>query len=329
MFQVKVDHLKKYYQSFERERGFGGTIRSFFKRKYKSVRAVDDISFSIGEGEFVGFIGPNGAGKTTTLKVLSGLLYPTGGFVQVSGFIPWERKEDFLKQIALVMGQKNQLWWELAPMETFQLNRAIYEIPQKAFKKTLDELVELLGVSQLLDTPVRQLSLGQRMKMELIASLLHQPRILFLDEPTIGLDVVAQKNMRDFIKQYNKRHNATILLTSHYMGDVAKLAKRIMIIDHGKIIFDGELEEIVRRYAKQKRIKVILSRDIDIKNLAQIGDLKNYDFPRATLSVPREAVAVAAAQLLQKFPVSDVTIEETPIEEIIRQIFKGGKVEEA
>lgn len=325
---VLVDHLKKYYQVPEIEEGIGGTIKSFFARRYKSVRAVDDISFSIGEGELVGFIGPNGAGKTTTLKVLSGLLFPTGGFVQVAGFTPWERRDEFLKQIALVMGQKNQLWWDLPATETFVLNQAIYEIPQKQFKEILEKLVVLLDVSKLLTTPVRKLSLGQRMKMELIASLLHRPRVLFLDEPTIGLDIVAQEKMREFIKEYNKRYAATILLTSHYMGDVAKLASRVIIIDRGKIIFDGQLSEIIERYAKEKIIKVVLSRDIDIKTLSQVGKIVLYEFPRAALSVPREAVSVAAAQVLQKFPVADVTIEEAPIEEIIREIFTGGKVKD-
>lgn len=325
---VRVEHLKKYYQVFEKGPGVLASIRSIFKRSYKSVRAVDDISFSISEGELVGFIGPNGAGKTTTLKVLSGLLYPTGGFVQVLGFTPWERRSDFLKQISLVMGQKNQLWWDLPAMETFNLNRAIYEIPQKAFRENLEELVKLLDVGDLLNTPVRKLSLGQRMKMELIASLLPRPNVLFLDEPTIGLDIVAQEKMREFIKEYNKRYDATILLTSHYMGDVAKLASRVIIIDKGKILFDGKLDEIVERYAKEKVIKIILSRDIDIKEIAQIGKIKIFEFPKAIVSVPREAAPVAAAQVLQKFPVVDLTIEETPIEEIIREIFTGGKVKE-
>lgn len=325
---VLVDHLKKYYQVPQISEGFGGTLRAFFKRQYRSVRAVDDVSFSIDEGELVGFIGPNGAGKTTTLKVLSGLLFPTGGFVQVAGFTPWERRDEFLKQIALVMGQKNQLWWDLPATETFNLSRAIYEIPQKQFAATLAELVALLDIGELLETPVRKLSLGQRMKMELVAALVHRPRVLFLDEPTIGLDIVSQEKMREFIAEYNKRYQATILLTSHYMGDVTRLASRIIIIDRGKILFDGALSEIVQRYAKDKVIKVVFAREIDLKKLDGIGKVENLDFPKATISVPREAAPVAAAQILQKFPVADVTIEETPIEDIIKQIFTGGKVKE-
>lgn len=324
---VSIKNLKKYYQVFDKEPGVLGSLKSVWKRKYKTVKAVDGISFEVGEGELVGFIGPNGAGKTTTLKVLSGLLYPTSGKVQVAGFIPWERNEEFLKNMALVMGQKNQLWWDLPAMETFLLNRAIYEIPKKEFAEILDELSALLDVEHLLKTPVRKLSLGQRMKMELIASLLHRPKVLFLDEPTIGLDVVMQKTMRDFIKSYNKRFGATILLTSHYMGDVKELAERVIIIDKGKLLFDGKLEEIVRRFAKHKTIKVVFSKDIDAKQLADIGELASYDFPKATISVPREAAPVAASEVLRRFPVADLTVEETPIEEIIRGVFASGKAE--
>ena len=223
---VSVKNLKKYYQVFDKQPGLWGSIKSLWSRKYRDVRAVEDISFSIKEGELVGFIGPNGAGKTTTLKILSGLLFPTRGNVEVSGFVPWERKDEFLKRITLVMGQKNQLWWELPAIDTFLVNRAVYEIPKSEFETTVAELSRLLDVKDLLLTPVRKLSLGQRMKMELIASLVHKPKVLFLDEPTIGLDVVMQQTLRDFVKEYNQRYRATIILTSHNMGDVKELAER-------------------------------------------------------------------------------------------------------
>lgn len=318
---IQVKNLKRYYQVFEKEPGILGSVKSVFSRKYKQVRAVDGISFEVEEGELVGFIGPNGAGKTTTLKVLSGLLYTSSGNVRVAGFNPWEREEKFLKTIATVFGQKNQLWWDLPAIETFNLNKAIYSIPDKNFSETLRELTKLLDVEGLLRTQVRKLSLGQRMKMELIASLLHRPKVLFLDEPTIGLDVVMQKAIRDFIKEYNKRYKATILLTSHYMGDVRELAERVIIIDHGKIIFDGRLEEIVKKFAKNKVIDVIFSKDIDPKALAEVGEVSSYAFPKAKISVPRSVAPVAAAEVLRRFPVADLTIQELGIEDVIRQVF--------
>lgn len=323
---IIVEHLSKNFEVAQKEKGFLGSLSSLFRPKKKTVRALKKISFTIKTGELVGFIGPNGAGKTTTLKILSGLLYPTAGFMQVLGFNPWDRKPDFLKQIALVMGQKNQLWWDLPAVETFELNRAIYEIPDKQYKETLDELISILEVKKLLKTQVRRLSLGQRMRLELVAALLHRPQVLFLDEPTVGLDVVAQQKMRDFIYEYNRRHQATILLTSHNMDDVFDLAKRVIVIDKGEILFDGELSELVGQFAKEKIIKIYLSNEGDIKKLEGIGKIKKLDFPQVTLSVPREASAVAAAELLQNFPVYDLTIEEEPIEEIIRRVFKGEMV---
>src|SRR4030067_2181425 len=246
---INVDHLIKYYQVHEKEPGLKGSFQSLFHRQYKQVKAVDDISFIIDQGELVGFIGPNGAGKTTTLKCLSGLLYPTGGAVEVLGFNPWRRQPEFQKQFALVMGQKNQLWWDLPALETFNLNKEIYEIPDKQYRQTLNQLVELLDVKDILKIQVRKLSLGQRMKCELIAALLHNPKVLFLDEPTIGLDVVMQKVMRDFVKQYNRQFKSTIILTSHYMGDVKELCERVIIIDKGKILFDGTLQNVIDSFA--------------------------------------------------------------------------------
>lgn len=320
---IIVDHLVKNFEVIEKKPGLKGAIDSIVSPKKKIIRALKNISFTIQPGELVGFIGPNGAGKTTTLKVLSGLLYPTAGFTSVLGYDPWERKPEFLKKISLVMGQKNQLWWDLPAGETFELNREIYEIPAKAYEENLNELVSLLGVGKLLNIQVRRLSLGQRMRLELVAALLHQPRVLFLDEPTIGLDLIAQQKMRDFVYEYNRKYEATILLTSHNMDDLIDLARRVIVIDEGQILFDGALEEIVSRFAKEKIIKVSLSREDDVKKIETIGKVKKISFPEVILSVPREAVAVAAAELLQNFPVNDLTIEEIPIEDVIRKVFRG------
>jgi len=321
---IIVDRLVKNFEVTEKEPGLTGAVKSLFSPKKKTIRALRGISFTITPGELVGFIGPNGAGKTTTLKTLSGLLFPTSGFVSVLEYDPWDRRPEFLKQIALVMGQKNQLWWDLPAIETFELNRAIYEIPKRDYEENLKELVDLLEIGKLINTPVRKLSLGQRMRMELTAALIHKPKVLFLDEPTIGLDLVAQAKTRDFIYEYNKKYGATILLTSHNMDDLVNLARRVVVIDEGRIIFDGVLEELTERFAKEKIISVTLSNENDIKRIETIGKVKRMAFPQVVLSVPRAATAVAAAELLQNFPVSDLTIEEIPIEDIIRRVFKGG-----
>ncbi|MDP2860539.1 MAG: ATP-binding cassette domain-containing protein [bacterium] len=323
MDTITVKGLKKYYQVHQKEPGLIGSLKSLVARKYEDVKAVDDISFSIEEGELIGFIGPNGAGKTTTLKCLSGLLYPTGGKLSVLGFNPWERKNEFLRQIALVMGQKNQLWWDLPPIETFILNKEIYEVPDEQYKKTLDELVDLLEVEDILKIQVRKLSLGQRMKCELIAALLHSPRVLFLDEPTIGLDVVMQKKMRDFIREYNRRYKSTIILTSHYMGDVKELCRRVVIIDKGKIVYDGALEDIIKKFADHKILSVIFDEYVDPKKLEEVGTVKEYQYPKAVFSVPRDQSNLAASELLRNFPVADLNIEEPEIEDIIREVFTG------
>lgn len=320
---IVVERLVKNFEVTEKKSGLVGVIHSFVFPKKKIVKALKGISFTISQGELVGFIGPNGAGKTTTLKILSGILFPTSGFVQVTEYTPWNRKPDFLKKISLVMGQKNQLWWDLPASETFELNRAIYEIPKKVYKESLEELVTLLDVRKLLTIPVRRLSLGQRMRLELIASLLHQPEIVFMDEPTIGLDLVAQQVIRDFVVDYNRRHKATILLTSHNMDDLVNLTKRVIVINEGGIIFDGNLQELVKSFAKEKIIRVYISKKIDYKNLQKVGEVKEIKIPQITLSVPREGAALAASELLQNFPVEDLTIEEEPIETIIRKVFKG------
>ncbi len=326
---IIVSHLSKYYQVHQKEPGLGGSIKSLFHRKYYDVKAVDDVSFEIEEGELIGFIGPNGAGKTTTLKTLSGLLYPTKGEVSVLGYTPWKRQSEFQKQFALVMGQKNQLWWDLPAIESFILNREIYEVPDGQYKTTLGELSELLEVKDLLKVQVRKLSLGERMKMELIAALIHSPRVLFLDEPTIGLDVVAQKKMRDFIKVYNLKYKSTIILTSHYMDDVKELCKRIVIIDKGKVLFDGLLDEIVKKFANHKVLSVVLEKELSRKQLEHLevlGGVKEYNYPKLVLQVPREHSNKVAAKLLQSYPVADLNIEESQIEDIIREVFTGKDV---
>jgi ABC-2 type transport system ATP-binding protein len=320
---ILVDELVKNFEVTEKESGLGGAFKSLFSPKKKTVRALRGISFTIQPGELVGFIGPNGAGKTTSLKILSGLLYPTDGFVEVLEHNPWDRRPEFLSQIALVMGQKNQLWWDLPAIETFELNRSIYQINSRRYTDMLKELTDLLGVGKLIHTPVRKLSLGQRMRMELIAALLHRPKVLFLDEPTIGLDLVGQQKIRDFIYDYNRKYNSTILLTSHNMDDLIDLARRVIVIDDGEILFDGALEELVAKFAKEKLIKATLSREDGIENLEKIGRVKKLVFPEVILSVPRAATAVAAAELLQNFPVDDLTIEEVPIEDVIRKVFRG------
>lgn len=320
---VIVEHLSKNFEVVEKKEGLLGSFSALFSPKKKIVRALKNISFNIKAGELIGFIGPNGAGKTTTLKILSGLLYPSAGFIQVLGFDPWMRKPEFLKQISLVMGQKNQLWWDLPALETFELNRAIYEIPKAQYKESLGELTNILEVESLLNVQVRKLSSGQRMRLELIAALLHQPKVLFLDEPTIGLDVVAQQKVRDFIFDYNRKRQATIILTSHNMDDLIDLAKRVIVIDKGEILFDGALAELVDEFAREKIIRVYLSKETDPRKFEEIGELKRFDYPQATLAVAREASAVAAAELLQNFPIADLTIEEEPIEGIIRRVFRG------
>ncbi len=320
---IHLKNLKKYFKVYKKQPGLWGSVQSLWHREYEEVKAVDDISFDIHQGEIVGFIGQNGAGKTTTLKVLSGLLYPSSGEISVLGFDPWDRKPEFQKQFALVMGQKNQLWWDLPAMESFLLNKAIYEVSDEQFKKTLDKLLDLLDVRDIVNIQVRKLSLGQRMKCELIAALLHNPKVLFLDEPTIGLDVVMQKVLRDFIKAYNKEFGATIILTSHYMGDVKELCKRAIIIDHGHKIFDGQLQDIIDQFAKNKILSLVFSDEVKEAALAKYGEVKDFEFPKATLLVPRTTATKTAATLLAEFPVADVNIEEPSIEAIIREVFES------
>lgn len=321
MALIEVKNLSKIYKVHKKEPGLIGSLKSLVKRKYEDVKAVQNVSFEIEEGELVGFIGPNGAGKTTTLKMLSGLLYPTSGKVKVLGYTPWERKHEYLRQMSLVMGQKNQLWWDLPAQESFILNKEIYEVPDDKYKKTLDELVELLDIRDVLNVQVRKLSLGQRMKCELIAALLHSPKVLFLDEPTIGLDVVMQKAMRDFIAAYNKKYNSTIILTSHYMEDVKKLASRVIIIDHGVILFDGKLQDIIEKYAEGKIVTIELSEEVDREKVEKFGEIDRWEYPLVVMKVDRGNASKIAAKMLAELPIADVNIEEPPIEAIIRRVF--------
>lgn len=325
MSAINVNNLQKYYRIYQKQPGVAGSIKSLFSRKYYNAKAVDNVNFNIEEGELVGFIGPNGAGKTTTLKCLSGLLYPTAGSVSVLGFTPFDRKKEFLRQISLVMGQKNQLWWDLPATETFLLNKEIYQIDDKRFKETVNELVELLEVKDIVNVQVRRLSLGQRMKCELIAALIHQPKVLFLDEPTIGLDVVMQKNLRKFIKEYNKKYKATIILTSHYMGDVEELCERIIIIDLGKIIYDGSLSDIIKKYTRNKLLTIVFNKPIEKEAVEKFGEVKEFNPMEIKLAVPVKDSREVAAKFLKDFPVEDINIEDPEIETIIRYIFSQKK----
>lgn len=323
---ISVSHLSKYYKIYQKEPGFIGSIKSLVARKYETVKAVEDISFEIKEGELIGFIGPNGAGKTTTLKCLSGLLYPTSGQILVLGFTPYERKAHFLKQISLVMGQKNQLWWDLPAIETLLLNKEIYEVSSQKFNEVVSELSKLLEVGDLLKVQVKRLSLGERMKMELIAALIHTPHVLFLDEPTIGLDVVMQKTLREFIKEYNKRYQATIVLTSHYMADVEALCKRIIIINFGKILFDGLLADLIKKYAPHKVVSVVFREYVDPKKIETLGEVKKFHYPELVLRVPNKNSNEVVAKILKNFLIEDLTIEDPEIEDVIREVFSKNKV---
>jgi ABC-2 type transport system ATP-binding protein len=325
MAQIIVDALRKYYEVHQKEPGLAGSLRAFVNRKTFDVKAVDGISFTIGAGEMVGFLGPNGAGKTTTLKVLSGLLYPTSGRVEVMGFVPHERKAAYLEQFTLVMGQKNQLLWDLPAVETFLVNKAIYEIPTPQYEATLKELDDLLELGPLLKKQVRKLSLGERMKCELAAALLHRPRVLFLDEPTIGLDVTMQVAIRRFVAEYNQRHGATVILTSHYMADVTALTQRIIVIDRGRSLYDGDLRALVEQVAPYKLLSVVLREAAGREALERYGEIESMDGVKATLRVPRGEATEVAARLLTSVKLDDVLIEEPPVEDIIRQVFAESK----
>ncbi|HEY6157366.1 MAG TPA: ATP-binding cassette domain-containing protein [Gemmatimonadales bacterium] len=324
---VTAERLSKTFRVKVRDPGLRGALAALVRPRYRDVHAVQDVSFRIESGEIVAFLGPNGAGKTTTLKMLTGLLYPTSGQVDVAGFVPWTGGRDFKRRIALVLGNRQQLVWDLPPEETFLLNRAIYDIPEAAYRERLAELVDLLELHDVLEKPVRQLSLGERMKCELAAALLHQPPLLFLDEPTLGLDVTAQEAIRGFLSQYRERHGATVLLTSHYMQDVTALASRVLIINRGRLLYDGALDALVARIARIKRIELVLGPPPDgvtAETLASFGTVRSFHFPNAVLEVRREEAAATSARLLAALPVADLSIEDPPIEEVIRQAFAQG-----
>jgi ABC-2 type transport system ATP-binding protein len=322
---IEVERLRKWYRVHRRPPGLRAALRSLFHRAYEDVKAVEEVSFSIAAGERVGFLGPNGAGKTTTLKVLSGLLHPTEGRVSVAGFVPQRRERSFLQQITLVMGQKQQLLWDLPPSETFLLNRAIYDIPKKQYDATVAELTELLDLGPLLGKPTRQLSLGERMKCELAVALLHRPRVLFLDEPTIGLDVSMQATVRGFIRAYNERFGAAVLLTSHYMEDVAALCPRVMVIDKGRLIYDGGLAELVRRVRPDKRVRLRLSRQVERRDLEALGTVVEHLDAEATVQVSQEGLQASVARALSSLPLTDLTVEDPPLEEVMRDLFAQGR----
>lgn len=324
---IKVSNLSKTYEYYKKQPGLWASVKGLFRREKLYKEAVKEINFEIGEGELVGFLGPNGAGKTTTLKMLSGILYPTSGEAKVLGHIPWKREPKYQKQFALVMGQKNQLWWDLPAMESFILNKEIYEVSDADFKQNIDELVKLLDIKDVLDVQVRKLSLGQRMKCELVAALLHKPKVLFLDEPTIGLDVVAQKNIRDFVKDYNQKNKTTILLTSHYMEDVKELCKRVIIIEEGKIMYDGGLAELIEKYAPYKVLKVTFEGEgVKREDIEKYGEVTNFQPNRITLQVDRDKAKDAAREILSSdLPVDDILIDEVEISDVVRKIFSNGK----
>jgi ABC-2 type transport system ATP-binding protein len=320
---IEVSNLTKAFRTYKKQPGFAGAVKGLFHRQYEQTLAVNDVSFKIEPGELVGFLGPNGAGKTTTLKMLAGLLYPTSGTAKVLGYTPWERADGYRRQFALLLGQKNQLWWDLPARESLELNAKIYGIPRDRFERTVSEMTELLNVKEKLNVSVRELSLGERMKMELIASLLHQPKVLFLDEPTIGLDVISQKTVREFIRRHNAERKTTILLTSHYMADIQALCERVIIIDHGKIFFDGKLSEIVDRFADFKLVTIQCEKANDYTswNLVRYGEVVEKTAGAIKFKVKRDRVIAVCKSLLDDLPVSDIDIQEVPIEDVIRQIF--------
>ena len=325
---IVASHLTRSFTTHIKQPGFGGALRGLFHREYKTKIAVNDVSFSIERGEFVGFLGPNGAGKTTTLKILAGVLHPTSGDATVLGHVPWRREPALQRRFSLVLGQKNQLWWDLPAIDSFLLNRDIYEIDAKTFDLKVAELSELLDLKELLQIPVRKLSLGERMKCEIAASLLHAPEILFLDEPTIGLDMISQVRIREFLRDYNARTGLTVMLTSHYMADIEALCKRVIVINDGQAIFDGALRELIDKSANRRAIRLTLSREPSADELAKamaLGDETESSGYQITIAAPRELVPQRVAALLSILPVEDLSVEEVAVENVIRDLFLQSK----
>jgi ABC-2 type transport system ATP-binding protein len=322
---IEAGNLSKIYRVFQKKEGLLGAMRGLFRRQYKEVRAVDDVSFTIEPGEIVGFLGPNGAGKTTTLKMLSGLIFPTTGTARVLGFVPWERADAFRRQFSLVMGQKNQLWWDLPAADSFQLHREIYSLPADQFQRTLGDLTEMFGVGDLTRQPVRELSLGERMKMELIAALLHQPKLLLLDEPTIGLDVVAQITIQKCLREYNAQRGVTILLTSHYMRDVEALCPRVLVITHGRLVYDGALAGITEQFGQAKLVKLQFADEAVPPDLDRFGEVTSRQGPIVDLKVDRTRVAQVLAAILDQFTLVDVSVQDPPLDQVIARVFEEGQ----
>jgi ABC-2 type transport system ATP-binding protein len=329
MAVIEIDNLSKSYRVYQKQEGLGASIRGLFRRQYRDVHAVRGVSLRVEKGEFVAFLGPNGAGKTTTLKLLSGIIYPTAGTARVMGFVPWERKLAYRRRFALVMGQKNQLWWDLPAQESFRLHQQIYAIEPAAFQRTVDELTDLLDVRRLLGQPVRELSLGERMKMELTAALLHNPEVLYLDEPTIGLDVVAQHRIQQFLKAYQHERQITIMLSSHYMKDVAALCQRVVIIAQGQIKYDGSLSGVIDRFSGQKLITLHLGDDSLPDGLDRFGQVIEVQLPKVKIRVERAQVAKALAAILSQHVIEDVSVEDPPLEEVIADLFSEVQRESA
>lgn len=323
---IQVNHLSKAYPIAIRQPGLGGTVRYFFRRTYRTVNAVQDISFQIEPGEVVGFLGANGAGKTTTLKMLTGLIHPSSGEVKVAGYTPFQRQTPFLQKITLVMGQKQQLLWDLPALDSLQINAAVYGLSDCIFQERVAELADLLALGNKLSQPMRKLSLGERMKAELLAALLHRPQVLFLDEPTLGLDVNAQVAVRDFLREYNQRYGATVLLTSHYMADITALCQRVLMIHQGQLIYDGSLEGLVERFAPCREVKVELACCYSEADLRPYGDLEAMEGQSARFLVPQEALTRTVARILSELQVLDLSVSDPPIEEVIGRVFQAGAV---
>ena len=321
MNTITIRGLTKSYRVYQKREGLLASIRGLFQREYRDVHAVRGIDLDIEQGEFVAFLGPNGAGKTTTLKLLSGVISPSAGEATVLGHVPWKREAAYKRRFALVMGQKNQLWWDLPAAESLLLHQQIYQIEQKQFEDTREELVEILGVKHLLNQPVRELSLGERMKMELIAALLHSPEVLFLDEPTIGLDVIAQRNVQQFLRKYQETRQTTVILTSHYMKDIAALCRRVVVIDHGQIVHDGSLSSIVDNFSKHKLLTLQFEGETVPSDLARFGEIEEINEPTVKIRVERSRISEVLSAVLQKYTVEDVSVEDPPLEEVIADLF--------
>ncbi|HKI35465.1 MAG TPA: ATP-binding cassette domain-containing protein [Gemmataceae bacterium] len=319
---IEAVGLTKTYRVAQKKEGFLGALRGLVRRQYKEVRAVEDVSFAIEPGEMVAFLGPNGAGKTTTLKMLSGLIYPTRGEARVLDFVPWERADAFRRRFALVMGQKNQLWWDLPAADSFQLHREIYSLPLDQFNQTVGELTEMFGVGDLTRQPVRELSLGERMKMELIAALLHRPQLLLLDEPTIGLDVVAQVTITKCLKEYNAHRGVTMLLTSHYMRDVEALCKRVLVITHGHLIYDGALSGITEQFGRTKLVKLQFLGETTPEGLDEYGEVTERVGPAASLKVDRARVPEVLGAILERYTDVDMSVQDPPLDQVIAHVFQ-------